>query len=262
MREGSSWEQIAVSVVGGLAVFGAALILMPRESLPRREARPASLSHETAPRADAPLPSAGAAPVRIDPARLEEALRAAGVTPETLEEARGQAREEALATLRGGTAEPFAQQVAIFHLWNTKQVDDKAIDAILALLDRDPKDEGMIAEALYAMKDSPRTEVSATTQAFLRQSTSPAVRLAAVKSLHFRAGAEVTRSLAECLRMEGDEAVRRRIVVALGTRALDDEAAMGSLEETTRLSRDSSIRELAGQMLREAESLRTAMGKK
>ena len=62
--------------------------------------------------------------------------------------------------------------------------------------------------------------------------------------------------------MERDEAVRRRTVVALGTRALDDGAAMRALEETSRLAPDASIRDLAGQMLREAESLRTAMGKK
>lgn len=52
------------------------------------------------------------------------------------------------------------------------------------------------------------------------------------------------------------------MIVALGTRALDDALAMGTLEEASRLAADASTRELALQTLREAESLRVAMGRR
>ncbi|MEK7863520.1 MAG: hypothetical protein AAB295_09680, partial [Chloroflexota bacterium] len=89
---------------------------------------------------------------------LQQALAQAGVTPERISEARGQARQEALATIRGAS-DPFRQRVAIFQLWNSRQVDDEAVDAILALLAANPTDAGLIAQALYAMKDSPRADV-------------------------------------------------------------------------------------------------------
>lgn len=197
---------------------------------------------------------------QIDARMLQGLLAQAGVTPETLREAKAEARREWMEAIRT-EPDPFKRRVAIFYLWNSHQVDDEAVDAILAVLAAEPEDEGLIAQALYAMKDSPRADVAAVTMAYLRSAPSAAVRMSAVKALHFRPGADVTRAIEEHLGRETDPPVVRRSVVAMASRAMTDPMARGVLETVKRYHADPAARQLAEEMIAENERVLEAIAK-
>ncbi|GEM_PF-5772467 len=198
---------------------------------------------------------------QIDPAMLQGLLSQAGVTPDTIREAKATARREWIEAIRT-EPDPFKKRVAIFYLWNSHQVDDEAVDAILAVLACEPDDEGLVAQALYAMKDSPRADVAGITMLYLRSSPSAAVRMSAVKALHFRPGAEVTRALEEHLGRETDPQVVRRAVVAMASRAMTDPSARGALETVKRYHADPAARQLAEEMIAENERVLEAIAQK
>ena len=198
---------------------------------------------------------------QLDPTMLQGTLAQAGVTPETIQAAKADARRGWLDAIRN-EPDPFQKRVAIFYLWNSHQVDDEAVDAILAVLATEPEDEGLIGQALYAMKDSPRADVAAATMAWLRSSPSASVRMSAVKALHFRPGAEVTRALDEHLGAEQDPQVVRRAVVAMASRAMTDPAARGALETVMRYHSDPGARQLAEEMIAENERTLEAISQK